>query len=115
MTTPTGDAVLAQILAGQTETQKGIAQVADRLSNLTAEVREANSGMREQVHNLRADVDDHEGRLRTIEQDDYITRADLEVNAKERNRKQLAWIAIILTAIGIIEAGVVALIVNHGP
>lgn len=99
--TESGDAVLAQILAGQAKTQESVALVADRIAGLTSEVREANSGMREQVHNLRVDVDDHEVRLRQQESGgaSFLTRDEFDTHetarSEETQRKENRRLAIL--------------------
>ena len=99
------DPVLAEVLTGLREVQKSI-------TDLTAEVRAANTGQAAQLASLRSDVDDHEVRIRTQESTARaaLTREefqDLEEQRRDesnrRDAKRLVWVGLLFAALQVIE------------
>ena len=110
------DPVLAEVLTGLREVQKSI-------TDLTAEVRAANTGPAAQLASLRSDVDDHETRIRTQESTARaaLTREefqDLEEQRRDesnrRDAKRLVWIGIVFAALQVIEGFVFYLFSSKG-
>ena len=62
-------------------------------------------------------VDDHELRLRSLEAaeratGDYVTRDDLEASQSERSRRTLTVMGLGLTAFGLIETAIIAVLIR---
>jgi hypothetical protein len=99
--TASEDAILAQILAEVRTVNAKVSGIEITVAQAVADIRHRGS-----------QADDHEERLRALERAEVVTKDDLEASQQERARKTMTWFGLALTAFGLIETAVIAVLIR---
>lgn len=80
-------------------TSSALDRIFDTLKNLGERLAVVESDLKTALHNHGKDLDDHEARLRTLEQADLVSRKEMEQAAKERSTRFWVVAAVVVTVL----------------
>lgn len=80
-------------------TENTLDRIFDTLKNLGERLAVVESDLKTALHNHGKDLDDHEQRIRTLEQADLVSRKEVEAQAKARSARFWVVTGIVVGAV----------------